>query len=156
MSNPQEILLISPKYVGFWKRLYALIIDLVIAILLYNLVFFFTGAGSFLARVVGDHGIRLNFGFTSFHIPYVVLFLYIMGFWLWKSTSPGKMLISAEIVDAVSFEKPEHWQYLVRCLGYSLSAATLSLGFIWIAFDKNKRGLHDYLVGTAVVAIPKK
>ena len=29
--------------------------------------------------------------------------------------------------------------------------ATLGLGFLWIAFDSEKRGLHDWLSGTYVV-----
>ena len=31
------------------------------------------------------------------------------------------------------------------------SVATLGLGFFWIGFDSEKRGLHDWLAGTYVV-----
>ena len=31
------------------------------------------------------------------------------------------------------------------------AAATLGLGFAWIGFDREKRGLHDWLAGTYVV-----
>ena len=36
-------------------------------------------------------------------------------------------------------------------LDHLLGVATLGLGFIWIAFDSEKRGLHDWLAGTYVV-----
>ena len=40
---------------------------------------------------------------------------------------------------------------VVRDFAYILSILPLFLGFIWIIFDKNKRGFHDYLSGTAVI-----
>ena len=38
-----------------------------------------------------------------------------------------------------------------RAAGYLASLATLGLGFLWIGFDSEKRGLHDWLSGTYVV-----
>ena len=40
---------------------------------------------------------------------------------------------------------------LVRTAGYVVSVASLGLGFLWIAFDSEKRGLHDWMAGTYVV-----
>ena len=39
----------------------------------------------------------------------------------------------------------------LRYLGYVISAIPLFLGFIWIAFDKQKQGFHDKIAGTFVV-----
>jgi uncharacterized RDD family membrane protein YckC len=30
---------------------------------------------------------------------------------------------------------------------------TLSLGYLWIAFDAEKRGLHDWIAGTYVIRV---
>jgi uncharacterized RDD family membrane protein YckC len=40
---------------------------------------------------------------------------------------------------------------IVRYLGYYVSAIPLLLGFVWVAFDERKQGLHDKLAGTFVV-----
>ena len=40
---------------------------------------------------------------------------------------------------------------LLRTSGYVLSAVLFSLGFLWIGFDREKRGLHDWIAGTYVI-----
>ena len=42
-------------------------------------------------------------------------------------------------------------QALARCAGYVASVATLFLGFLWIGFDSEKRGLQDWIAGTYVI-----
>jgi uncharacterized RDD family membrane protein YckC len=47
------------------------------------------------------------------------------------------------------------WQCaLRRFLGYIVSAATLFIGFIWVAFDGRKQGIHDKIADTYVVKLP--
>jgi len=43
---------------------------------------------------------------------------------------------------------------LLRYLGYIVSTITLLIGFIWIAFDERKQGLHDKIADTYVVKLP--
>jgi uncharacterized RDD family membrane protein YckC len=75
----------------------------------------------------------------------------IILFWLARSATPGKMVISAKIVDANTGNKPATSQLIVRYLGYYVSMLPLFLGFIWVAFDKRKQGWHDKLARTVVV-----
>ena len=146
MINQKRMSLVDPKYVGFGIRSWAAIIDFACLMFGAVIIAIFTGRGDDLLRVSVIH----------VEIPLLISLLYYVGFWIWKSTSPGKMLISAEIVDAESFERPKPWQCFVRWIGYGLSWATFTLGFIWIAFDERNRGLHDYLAGTVVISTPKK
>ena len=81
----------------------------------------------------------------------VVFFIVVLLFWVYKSATPGKMLLSMRIVDAETFEAPSHKQYILRFFGYFLSVIPLSLGFFWIALDKRKQGWHDKLAGTVVI-----
>ncbi|MEK6583963.1 MAG: RDD family protein, partial [Nitrospirota bacterium] len=37
--------------------------------------------------------------------------------------------------------------------GYFVSFFLLGLGFVMIAFDRNKRGFHDFIAGTCVVKV---
>jgi uncharacterized RDD family membrane protein YckC len=41
---------------------------------------------------------------------------------------------------------------IVRLIGYWVSAAVFYLGFIWILIDSRRRGWHDLLAGTVVIA----
>lgn len=81
----------------------------------------------------------------------LLLAAFILGFWFYKSATPGKMLLSMQIVDATTFEKPTRGQFVLRLLGYGVSFAGLLLGFLWIAADKRKQGWHDKIAGTVVI-----
>jgi uncharacterized RDD family membrane protein YckC len=41
---------------------------------------------------------------------------------------------------------------IVRLVGYWVSGAVMSLGFIWILIDGRRRGWHDLLAGTCVIS----
>lgn len=127
-----------PEYAGFWIRFIAALIDLVlIAALLGPITIALTGKGPTLTEG----------GLFNFLVPAVA----IIAFWNWKSATPGKMLLRLEIVDAGTLGKPALSQWLLRYLGYVLSAIVLMLGFIWIGFDDRKQGWHDKIATTLVV-----
>ncbi len=46
------------------------------------------------------------------------------------------------------------WRAAVRAVGYLVALATGGLGFLWVGFDREKRGLHDWLAGTYVIKSP--
>jgi uncharacterized RDD family membrane protein YckC len=75
----------------------------------------------------------------------------IVGFWVWKSATPGKMVVSAKIVDANTLGEPSTGQLIVRYVGYFISTFAFFLGFLWVAFDKRKQGWHDKIAGTLVI-----
>ena len=70
-----------------------------------------------------------------------------------EASDPGEMAIKARIVDAKTGEKPTTKQWILRYIGYFVSAIPLGLGYFWIAFDKRKQGWHDKMAGTVVVPI---
>lgn len=47
---------------------------------------------------------------------------------------------------------PDVARCIRRAVGYVLGFGTLGLGFLWSGFDREKRGLHDYLAGTLVIS----
>jgi uncharacterized RDD family membrane protein YckC len=73
--------------------------------------------------------------------------------WQRFSCTPGKWLLRMRIVDANSFGKPSFKQFLLRYCAYALSAAPLTLGFMWIMWNKQQRGWHDLIAGTAVIKV---
>ncbi len=89
----------------------------------------------------------LQIGFIAF---------YTLTFWFRYSTTPGKMLFRLQIVDEKTGEPMSDKQAVKRFLGYFVSGAILSFGFIWILFNKKQRGFHDIIAGTVVIVKPKR
>jgi uncharacterized RDD family membrane protein YckC len=92
-------------------------------------------------------------GPVDFLISWVLLPLVVIAFWTAKSATPGKMAISAIIVDEKTGGPPSMGQLVGRYFGYFLSTIPFGLGLLWVAFDKKKQGWHDKLAGTVVIRI---
>lgn len=140
--NPPEV-----HYAGFWLRVGASIIDtvLLLAITLPLLVSiygwdYFDGTQSgFVA------------GTADFLISWAGPAVAVIVFWVYKSATPGKMMLSARIVDATTGQPPSVGQSVGRYFAYYLSLLPLGLGFLWVAFDPRKQGWHDKLANTFVI-----
>jgi uncharacterized RDD family membrane protein YckC len=133
-------------YVGFWNRTAAALIDsallLVITLPLQQSI----SGGEF-----GLSSARLT-SFWDVLVGYVLPAAAILVFWKYRSATPGKIFMSAEIVDGVTGGKPSNRQLVLRYVGYYISILPLLLGLIWVAFDRRKQGWHDKLAGTLVVS----
>ena len=80
----------------------------------------------------------------------IIPILYFILFWGFLSATPGKMALKLKIVEEGG--KKLTWpKAIIRFLGYIPSTIALFLGFIWIGFDKEKRGWHDMIAKTRVV-----
>lgn len=135
----------KPRYAGFWIRVLAALIDTVLLLLvLAPLLTLIYGGDYWLSDslVKGPVDLLLNY-----ILPAVVIVL----FWVYRSATPGKMILRLKIVDATSGHKPTTKQLIGRYLGYYLAVPTLLLSLIWVGWDKRKQGLHDKLAGTLVV-----
>ncbi len=129
----------NPKYVGFWWRVLAALIDsILVCFLLYPILVF----------VLND-----PMGTTALGIGVQVLLpaVAFVAFWQAKSSTPGKMAIGAIIVDAATGNKPTTKQWIIRYLGYYVSTIPLLLGLIWVGINERKQGWHDKLAGTTVI-----
>ncbi len=137
------------KYVGFWTRFGASLIDgLIILIITVPVLTFYYG-GSYWT----DNS--LVSGPLDFLLSYLFPAVATIWFWIAKQATPGKMVMQAKIVDARTGMAPSTGQYIGRYFAYIISAFPLLLGIIWVAFDEKKQGWHDKLAGTVVVS-PKE
>lgn len=137
------------EYVGFWPRVGAALIDsLLILVICVPLVTMIYGREYWASS-------RILQGPADFLINWVLPAIAIVLFWVYRQATPGKMAISARIVDARTGERPSTRQLVVRYLGYYVAMLPLMLGILWVAFDPRKQGWHDKLAGTVVVR-PKK
>ena len=94
-------------------------------------------------------------GPTDFLLSWIVPALYVIIFLNMKGATPGKMVMAIRVVDSRTFGKPSLGSLVVRYFGLFLSTIPLGLGFLWVAWDKEKRGFHDKLAGTAVIVVQK-
>lgn len=62
----------------------------------------------------------------------------------------GMRLLHLRVIDVYG-DPPSYARAGLRTAAYLASAATLFLGFWWIGFDAEKRGLHDWIAGTYVI-----
>lgn len=134
------------KYTGFWPRVGASLIDTIIIIVItYPILISIYGWDYF-------EGGDLIAGFADFILSWVFPLVAVITFWVHRQATPGKMAISARIVDAKTGDKPTLQQYVIRYLGYIVATIPLGLGIFWVAWDKKKQGWHDKLAGTVVIS----
>ena len=132
-------------YVGFWARVGAALLDtvmlLVVSAPLLRLVY-----------ALSDWEQQAHIASrVEFAISYVLPVVLVIALWMWLSSTPGKMLIGAVIVDARTGGKPSLLQFVIRYLGYYVSLIPLGLGLIWVGIDPRKQGWHDKMAGTLVI-----
>lgn len=117
---------------GFWIRSVAWLVDLVILSLIGLAV-----------QEVASPG---------FLISFAIGIAYTVGFWIAAAATPGKLMMKLRVVDEkgdpITIEKA-----ILRYIGYWVSTLTFLIGFLMIAFRKDKRGLHDLIAGTQVIRI---
>ena len=136
---------------GFWIRLVAFIIDIIVILIL--------------SRVAG---IAVKLGGVTINLPeeridylsetlgyYIVMLLIVFYFTLftgWDGQTFGKMLLRLRVT-RMSGEPIGYGRAFLRYLGYHICFLTVGLGFLMIAVDRNKRGLHDLIAGTCVIKV---
>lgn len=136
------------EYVGFWPRVGAAIIDTVLLMLVTWPILIAIYGWSYFSVDVNKPIIA---GSADFFISWIFPIFGVVLFWVYKQATPGKMAVSARVVDATTGRSLSFGQALGRYLAYFVSILFLFLGIIWIAFDPKKQGWHDKLAGTVVI-----
>lgn len=136
------------RFAGFWIRLWASLIDAILmAAWMIPALYYFYGD----ALILDPH---LIMGPADFIISWVLPMLGVIVLWDKKQGTVGKLLLSLRIVDAQTLKPLALRQEVLRYFGYFLSTLPFGLGFLWIAVDPRKQGLHDRLAGSLVIRIP--
>jgi uncharacterized RDD family membrane protein YckC len=92
-----------------------------------------------------DLGI-LNVLFSALYLAYFTLFI---GF---RGQTPGKMICGLKVL-RLDGSPVGFGQAAIRTLGYYVNLFTLCIGFLWVAFDRRKQGLHDKIAGTCEIRV---
>jgi len=143
---------------GFGIRLAAWIADIVclflatiaLAVLVLTTIWF----GGRLGGEINDQVMALA-GFSSAAIVMGSGFLYFTLFVGSCGQTPGKVLFGLRIV-AVNGKEMTYGRACLRSLCWIISLLLFSVGFLMIAFTRQKQGLHDVLAGTYVIRNPHR
>lgn len=79
-----------------------------------------------------------------------IALLYSFLFVTLTGKTPGLRVLRSRVINVYG-DRPEWWRSLFRCIALLIGLIPLGLGLLWIGFDREKRGLHDWLAGTYVV-----
>jgi len=124
---------IKGEYAGFWRRFVAWIID-----------------GILLGAVSGILMFIISAQQTASWLGSVIGIVYIVGFWTWRGQTPGKMVMGVKIIKTDG-SPIGIGRAILRYIGYLVSAIIIFIGYLMIAWDGRKQGLHDKIAGTYVV-----
>lgn len=148
-EEPEEIE--NAAYAGFWTRLAAFLIDSVlvwVGLLLVRLVMLFVSSG--LNGTVLDGNILFHYSLTDI-VVYLAEVVYFILFTYYSGATLGKRVLNLRVVNADG-GKLSLWDVVYReTIGRFLCAVTIGIGYIFVAADKEKRGLHDMLCDTRVI-----
>lgn len=132
-------------YAGFWLRVWASLVDSVLmAILLIPL-------GLAIAPLSLASEPNPSFNALDLVFGVIIPALATVLFWVYKSATPGKMLIKARIVDARTGKPASPRQSIIRYFANYLSLIPMGLGYVRIAWSPRKQAWHDLLAGTVVI-----
>jgi uncharacterized RDD family membrane protein YckC len=148
--------------VGFWRRLAAAAIDLAlvipVALIITVIAIRVTGVQmppSNLRVIDVDLWIDLVLATDPALVMALVLFCaigltYLLVFQIVVGRTLGMRALHIKIIDVYG-DRPSAPRCIARCAGYLAGVATLFLGFLWMGFDSEKRGLQDWIAGTYVI-----
>jgi uncharacterized RDD family membrane protein YckC len=130
---PPVISAVTLPRAGFWIRLLALGIDLILVCLVIKI---------------------LPWVHFSWRLCGFLLAVYGVVMWKLRGTTVGGSIFHLKVVRLD--DRPLDWTAaVVRVLGCMISLVVIGLGFLWVAFDDEKQSWHDKIAGTTVVRVPR-
>lgn len=146
---------------GFFSRLEAFVIDLVILSVLQ------IGGAAFIQaflRFFRLDQLAANIIFAWKSSPYyfaigalaitLVTIVYFTFFWTLIGFTPGKAVLGLKVVRKQG-GRTSFGRALLRFFAYWISAIPLFLGFLWVLWDPGRQAWHDKIAGTQVLYFPK-
>ena len=138
---------------GFWVRLVAALVDWVLVTGLETILSLLLFAAAML--ITGGRGSDMQAvqAMMAWSVGPVLGVAYYVGFIGYCGQTPGKMAIRVKVVRSDG-EPVGYGRALLReTLGKFLSGLILGIGYLMIAFDEQKQGLHDKIADTYVVKL---
>jgi uncharacterized RDD family membrane protein YckC len=126
-------------------RLIAYLIDTLIQAALFIGLFIVSFVFAVIAPPLFVLGVLGGFAVSLAYYPF---------FWARNGQTPGMSMQHIKVVRDADGGPITSGQAILRFVGYWVSGAIFYLGYIWIFIDKRRRGWHDLIAGTVVIAVP--
>jgi uncharacterized RDD family membrane protein YckC len=145
---------------GFWRRAAAGALDAMIILPVAAVMCWLAGALAGISLPASrHHGVDFWLDLIlatdpalvgAVSLTLAIATIYALVFQLTLARTPGMRALKIRIIDVYG-DPPGTLVAILRTVGYLADAASLGLGFLWIGFDSEKRGLHDWISRTYVV-----
>ena len=137
------------EYMGFWIRVAAALIDNILIVVTSLLLLLLWGL--LLERIFTSFGpVGIGLGVALLIILVASPWIYHVAFITTKGQTPGKMAVGIQVVNREG-NIPGFGSVLLRETVGKFLSNILYLGYLWVGWDKEKRGWHDHIGGTYVV-----
>ena len=155
VAAPKAVLAAAtlPALAGFWQRVVAALVDAAVltgVLLFSSTLFFFVAAGvsGFDPLAEGLLLATVTWLFAS-----VVALAYYVFFTGYCGQTPGKMALRLKVQHVDGSDIGFRGAFYRETVGKFLSALLLGLGYLMVAFDERKQGLHDRMAHTYVIKL---
>jgi uncharacterized RDD family membrane protein YckC len=132
---------LDARHAGFWIRVLAQLIDAALLALVGGVLTELGLHPHALDSTIGGLGALLS-----------LLYFSLLWSWMGGGQTVGMRFLGLRVV-GTDGHLIGYGTALIRWLGLVVSLSLLFLGVIWVAFDPQKQGWHDKLVGTYVVYV---
>ena len=149
------------KAAGFWHRLIAFLVDAAIVGLI-AVALNRASIGPFSTTKLPDLNLtwfdqiaEIILRHSKILLPAIIAnlclcFAYVYFHLVLLGRTPGKLLVGLRVIDTKG-RKIGPIRAFVRTLAYFPSGLCFGMGFLWAAFDVERRGVHDLIAGTFVI-----
>jgi predicted Zn finger-like uncharacterized protein len=137
-------------FAGFWTRFVAYLLDTTI---LGAVQFVVSLALGFAGGSLIDSGGGMAMAMISALCGTVISIAYAVFFTGYNGQTPGKMALRIQVVRCDGTPMTYGRAFLREVIGKFASAIILGIGYLMVAFDRNKQGLHDKIAGTYVIKL---
>jgi uncharacterized RDD family membrane protein YckC len=146
----------SDRYAGFWIRVFANVLDVLLLAAINQALLFATGGWRVFGGAAGTNigAISMTLGSAQVIVSGIVPPIVIIGCWIALGASPGKLILGLRIVDEPTGGRPTAWQCIGRYVTALVAVLCVGIGYFWIVIDPRKQGWHDKIVRTLVVRRP--
>ena len=135
-------------YAGFWIRVAAKLVDGLILVV-GNVLGGLAMAGATATLSSADGGSPIVTKLTGSGLQFLLSLAYTAVFLGRFGATPGKMLCGLRVVRSDG-SRISYGRALARHFADMLSGLTLCIGYLMVAFDDERRALHDHLCDTRV------
>ena len=145
------------KFAGFWIRFAAFIIDWII---IFGAFIALAAVFGVIGSAAGTQGSEAKQAFQSINSiiwPFIAVswMLFTQAYFIYFNHTTGQTIGKRALgLQVIKGYNGLNWtDSVVRHLVYMLNLAILTIGFWWMAFDKEKQGFHDKAAGTHVIIL---